>query len=142
LAAVSAFDTNGYGADAEMVALAARNGVCMVETPVTVRYQGLKKTSKKAPLSHGGELMKDVVRLMIEERPLLYLGLPGLVFLLFGFLLTAYQALMFNVTQFFSVHVMIVVFGLATVGFTLIVASLILYSLKMLKDKIADLKKS
>jgi len=142
LAAVSTFETKGYGADAEMVALAARNGINIVEKPVTIRYRGLNNTSKKTPLSHGGELMKNIVQMMIEERPLLYLGLPGIVFLLFGFLLTAYQAMIFNLTQYFSIHVMIVIFGLATVGFTLIVAALILYALKMIKDKIADLKKS
>jgi len=141
LAAVSMFETNGYAAEAEMLALATRNGIQIAEAPVRIRYRGLNKTSKKAPLAHGGELMKSIVQMMIEERPLLYLGVPGIVLLFFGFLLTAYQAMIFNVTQYFSIHVMIVIFGVATVGFTFIVASLILYALKMLKDRIADLKK-
>jgi glycosyltransferase involved in cell wall biosynthesis len=141
LAAVCEFQANGYGADAEMVALAAKNGVQIAERPVRIRYRGLKRTSKRTPLSHGGELLTNILQIMVEERPLLYLGLPGIAFLLLGFLLTAYQALMSNYTQYFSLQVMIVIFGLATVGFTLIVSSLILYALKMLKDKIADIRK-
>jgi len=141
LAVVSSFENSGYGVDAEMVALAAKNGMNIVEKPVTIRYKGLNRTSKKRPLAHGGELLQHIVQMMIEERPLLYLGLPGLVFLSFGFLLAIYQAVFLSLTQL-SVNVMVVVFGLATVGFTLVVASLILYALKMIKDKIADLKKS
>lgn len=142
LAAVSDFQANGYGVDAEMVALATKNGMQIAERPVKIKYHGLKKTSKKAPLSHGGELVKSIVQLMIEERPLMYLGLPGLLFLSFGLLLVGYQAMIYNATKTFSVLVMVAIAGVASVGFTLVVSSLLLYALKMLKEKIADLKKS
>jgi glycosyltransferase involved in cell wall biosynthesis len=141
LACVCGFETSGYGADAEIIALAAKSGVHIAERPVKIRYQGLKRTSKKAPLSQGGELVKSIVQLMIEDRPLKYLGLPGILFLLFALLLVGYQAMIFNTTQTFSIHVMVAIFGVASVGFTLVVSSLLLYALKMIKERITDLKK-
>lgn len=142
LAAVSTFEMKGYAAEAEMLALAARNGINIAEQPVRIKYRGLNKTSKKTPLAHGGELMASIVKMMIEERPLLYLGLPGILFLLGGFLLTLYQLIALRETQLLSLHMMTVIFGVTTVGLTLVIASLILYALKMIKDKIADLMKS
>lgn len=142
LKAVDSFELGGYGADMEILSLANKNGVSIAEVPVAVKYKGLKKTSKKMPLSHGGELLANLVKMVIEDRPLKYLGVPGGILLFLGMLAGVYLILIFNSTRLFSLHAMLVATGSFVTGLLLIVAALILYSLERIGKKISDLKKS
>ncbi len=142
LDAVGFFEHKGYGVDAEMLSLAKKNGINIVEVPVTVKYKGLKKTSKKTPLAQGGELLANLLRLVMEERPLLYLGLPGAILLFLGMLAAVYMVLSFNASKegLLSLHAMIVALGSTASGLVLIVAAFMLYGLRRISDKITDLR--
>jgi len=140
LDAVCFFEHGGYGADAEIVSLAKNNRINIVEVPVTVRYRGLKRTSKKAPFAQGGELMANVLRLVIEESPLKYLGIPGAVLLFIGMSAAVYLVFSFNSTRFFSLHAMMVTLGSTVAGLLLLVAAFILWGLQRVSGKIADLR--
>lgn len=97
LRTVSSYESNGYGAESEQLAIAERNGLKIVEVPIAVKYKGLVKTSKKRPETHILELIGLILRLVVEERPLVFLGIPGVISLLigsgFGILMLQYYAL-------------------------------------------------
>lgn len=133
--AMSNFDADGYGVDSEMLALAAKSGLKTVEVPINVTYSGLPHTSKKSPLRHGGELIGTVLRLVVEDRPLLFLGVPGAILLMAGLVSAFGLILAFNSTRFFSIPLALVSFGSTTCGLVLIVSSLILYALHRLKKE-------
>ncbi len=139
LDAVQFFDHGGYGVDAEMLSLAEKNGITIAEVPVTVRYKGLKKTSKKTPLTHGGELIGSLLRMVIEESPLKYLGIPGATLLIIGMLAAIYMVLGYNSTKLISLHSMIVSMGSTIVGLLLIVTAFILFGLQKIRNRINDL---
>jgi glycosyltransferase involved in cell wall biosynthesis len=138
LSAVCFFEQGGYGADFEMLSLAKKNGLTVVEVPVAIKYKGLKKTSKKSPLIHGGELVGNLLRLVMEERPMLYLGLPGVVLLSLGMLAALYMVLDYNVSKMLSLHAMIVTMGSTVVGLLLVVTAFILYVLGRINNRITD----
>jgi glycosyltransferase involved in cell wall biosynthesis len=140
LNAVCFFDHGGYGVDAEMVSLARKNGISIVEVPVDVKYKELGRTSKKTPLAHGGELIANLLRIVIEEHPLKYLGLPGALALLVGILAAVYMVFSFNSTNVLSVHAMVVSVGSTVTGLLLVVAGLILWGLQLVRSRIADLR--
>jgi len=140
LDAICFFDHRGYGVDAEMLSLAKKNRVNIVEVPVAVKYKGLTKTSKKTPLAHGGELMANILRLVVEESPLKYLGVPGVVLLFIGMLAAVYMVLSFNSTKVFSVHAMIITMGATVAGLLLVLTGFILWGLQMVRNKISDLR--
>lgn len=140
LDAVCFFEHGGYGVDAEMLSLAKNNGINIAEVPVSVKYKGLKRTSKKMPLTQGGELIANLLRLVMEERPLAYLGLPGAALLFIGIMAAFYMVLSFNSTRMLSLHAMIVTVGATVVGLLLIVTALLLYGLRRISNKIADLR--
>ena len=107
-----------------------------MEVPVTIRYKGLKETSKKPPILHGGEIIATILRLIVEERPLLYLGMPGGILIAASVALGTYLLWLFNTTRYFSIPIAIITLGATFIGITLIVAALTLYALKRTTDKI------
>ena len=139
LDAVCFFEQGGYGADVEMLSLAKKNGINIVDVPVTIRYKGLKKTSKKTPLAHGGELIANLLRIVIEESPLKYLGVPGAILLVIGMLAAVYMVLGFNSTKLVSLHAMIVTMGSTVAGLLLVVTAFILFGLQRIRNRITDL---
>lgn len=139
LDAIYFFEDGGYGADAEIVSLAQKNGITIVEVPIEVKYDGLEKTSKKAPLAHGGELVVGLLRIVIEESPLKYLGVPGVFFLAVGMLAAVYMVLGYNSTGLVSPQALIVTMGATIAGLLLIVTAFILFGLQRIRSRITDL---
>jgi glycosyltransferase involved in cell wall biosynthesis len=136
LEVVSSFDAEGFGVESEMLALAAKNGIKVVEVPINVRYAGLKNTSKRSPLKHGAELISTLFRLVVEERPLMYLGLPGIGLTCVGAVLGLYLLWMFNITRYFSIPVAVLTAGFSIAGLLLVTAAIILHGLNRIKEKI------
>jgi len=136
LGIVAESETKGYGIEEEELALAIKNDLRIVEVPIAVRYGGLDKTSKKGPIPHGMELISTAIRLVVEERPILMLGVPGFMFLVVGLLSGTYLVWYFNVTRYFSVPMALTTLGAVLVGMTLIVAALVLYSLNRIVARV------
>ncbi|MFX0132138.1 MAG: glycosyltransferase family 2 protein [Candidatus Hodarchaeota archaeon] len=126
-------EAGGYGVETEQLALAYKHGLRVLEVPVAIRYSGLGNTSKKHPLSHGAELMGTVLRLVVEERPLLILGLPGILFTLMGVFIGAYFLWFLNKTGYFSIPMALITLGSIVMGTLLIITSLLLYAIIRLR---------
>ena len=73
----------GMGISAEILMKAKDQGLTVAEVPVRAYYQGLD-TSTKNPLRHGLSVFSTIIKLVVEERPLTYLGIPGAVLLCIG----------------------------------------------------------
>ncbi|MBS7612402.1 glycosyltransferase family 2 protein [Candidatus Bathyarchaeota archaeon] len=126
---IGLFESEGFGVESELLVSALMKGLRVVEVPVTVRYRGLMNTSKRNPFSHGGEIVSVIIRMIVEERPLLYLGLPGALLLMVSVTLGTYMLWLFNASRYFSIPVALITLGAASSGIVLIIAALILYAL-------------
>jgi len=129
-------ESKGFGIESEQVALGIKKGLRIVEIPITIKYKGLSKTSKKSPFLHGEEIIATILRLIVEERPLLYLGVPGSILMLVAIALGTYLLLLFNATRYFSIPIAILALGAGSIGITLIIAALMLYSFNRILKKI------
>ncbi|MEM2930959.1 MAG: glycosyltransferase [Thermoproteota archaeon] len=129
-------EAKGYGVETEQLAIVAKNGLRVVEVPITVRYRGLERTSKKNPVRHGAELVGIALRLIIEERPLLLLGVPGIFLIIAGIVTGTYLMWYFNMTRYFSVPIALITLGSLFVGTILFIASLMLYAISRLGKKL------
>lgn len=65
----------GMGASAEILLKTSEHGLKVAEVPINCRYQGLE-TSTHSPISHGLGVVMSIIRLVVEERPLVFLGIP------------------------------------------------------------------
>lgn len=76
---------NGMGISAEILLKARNQGLRVVEVPAQAYYRGLE-TSTHHPFRHGLSVFSTIIKLVVEENPLFYLGIPGVVFLSIGVL--------------------------------------------------------
>ncbi|MBM4241936.1 MAG: glycosyltransferase family 2 protein [Euryarchaeota archaeon] len=76
------FKTKGYGIESEMLVDAANAGLKVKEVETGVRYD--VKSSKKHPISHGIQVLVNVLQDMELNRPLYYFTLPGLILACIG----------------------------------------------------------
>ena len=120
----------GYDVEMDQLFLLQKAGCRIVEVPISVTYNGLHSTSKKNPLIHGVELMVFLFNLIIREKPLVYVGVPGLIFMLGGAFTVIHFMNVFNSTGYFSVPWAIAALGLILFGLLLVMNSFIFYLIK------------
>ena len=107
----------GMSASVELLKSIRKCGLVIGEVPVSCQYSGdvNAKSFGKNPLKHGVSVLMSIVRLVVEDKPMRYLGLPGAIFVglsaIFGFWLLAIYA---------ETHAIVTNIGLATVGFVLV----------------------
>jgi glycosyltransferase involved in cell wall biosynthesis len=133
---ISEYDSDGYGAETEQLAQVEIYGFDIVEVPISIKYKGLDRTSKKNPLSHGLHLVGTILRLAIEKKPLIFFGLSGIALILSSLLPLTYILDTFNQTRYFSIPFALLSLGLVFIGSLLIVLSFILYALKRIRSKL------
>lgn len=79
----------GMGVDSEIVMRADKAGMCIIEVPVEVSYNGTK-TSTHNPLMHTLDVMFSLVKFVSIRHPLFFYGGFALIFLanslIFGFM--------------------------------------------------------
>lgn len=131
-------DEKGMGVSAEALLKARELGLVVTEVPAEVSYKGLE-TSTHNPLRHGLGVISTIVKLVVEERPLIYLGIPGIVFALIGMFFGLWTLQIYNATYPRAVPTNIalvsIAFGLA--GMTALSTSVTLYAILRLMEKTA-----
>ena len=80
--------SRGYGVESEEIYIANINRLQIVEIPINITYKGIYKASKMNPLSHAIQVIMEIIIYSIHERPMIFYGYPGIIFLLIGFLCT------------------------------------------------------
>jgi glycosyltransferase involved in cell wall biosynthesis len=75
---------NGMGSSVEILMKAKKQGLTVAEIPTKCQYKELERTSTQNPLEHGASVLMSIIRLVVEEKPLMLLGLPGIIFLFAG----------------------------------------------------------
>ncbi len=121
------FVTNGFGADSEILVSASKKGLKISEKKVTVLYDTGSKTSTKNPVSHTTGVVSSLIELIALQKPLRYLGIPGIVLIIIGVIYSGVVIAIFNETRFFSVPSTLVALGSLMVGLILLLTSLVLF---------------
>jgi len=104
----------GMGISTEILRRASEQGLRVGEVSVHVSYKGAK-TSTHNPLRHGLSVLSTVIRLVVEERPLFYLGIPGALMLIIGIGFAIWTVQLYTSVRYIVTNV-----ALAAVTFTLI----------------------
>lgn len=75
----------GMGASVEILLRASKKGLRICEVPCSCKYRNAKiATSTEHPVVHGVSVVMSIIRIIVEERPLAFLGILGLLCLLAG----------------------------------------------------------
>tara|TARA_B110000495_G_C22951402_1_gene557128 strand:- start:17 stop:895 length:879 start_codon:yes stop_codon:yes gene_type:complete len=123
------FQTNGFGADSEILINISKKGLRISEQKVTVLYETGRKTSTKNPLSHSGEVITSIIELVAIRHPLKYLGTLGIIFLIIGIIFSVIIISTFNDTRYFSIPFTLLSMGSLLIGLMLLLMSVLLFSI-------------
>jgi glycosyltransferase involved in cell wall biosynthesis len=121
-------DEKGMGVSAEVLFLAKEHGLVIAEVPAEVRYDGLE-TSTHNPWRHALAVISTILRLVVEERPLTYLGVPGAVLLLVGFLFGIWTLQILYVTRRVVTNIALASLAFGLAGIFAIFTSITLYAI-------------
>jgi glycosyltransferase involved in cell wall biosynthesis len=114
-----------FSVESEQLIKAHELGLKVVNTNVTCKYKDLD-TSTKNPASHGLSVLGYVIWVVAEQRPLLFIGVPGLISVVIGLILGIYTIQSYNLAHAFNVPYAIVVSILVIVGALAIMIGLLL----------------
>ena len=133
---VSSFESNGFSVESEQIILAGKAGLRIKEVPVSTKYEGLFKTSKKSPLTHGMSLVAYLLKVMVEDRPLVFLGIPGLISLVIGILFGAWMFEIYAINQNIVTNIALASITFTLIGIFAMFAAITLYSISKVSQKI------
>ena len=102
--------------ESEQLIKAHEAGLQVGNTNITCRYKDLGKTSTKDPASHGYSVLRYVMWLVAERRPLLFIGLPGFILVMIGLLFGILTLQYYNQTHIFLVPSAILISMLLIIG--------------------------
>jgi len=122
--------SDGFGADSEILVDASRKDLKITEKKVTVIYDTGGQTSKKNPVRHSGDVVISLIDLIAVERPLKYIGIPGIILLIFGIAYSIVVIAIFNDTRYFSIPSTLVALGSLIIGLMLVLMSAVLFAIQ------------
>jgi len=125
----------GMGASVEILMEAKKKGFGVMETPVSCKYRGLERTSKHDPLRHGVGVLMSIVRLVVEDRPLLFLGVPGTVSLLVGVLFGIWMLQLYSIEHRIVTNIVLASMAFVLIGFFAVSTAITLYAIIRLAQK-------
>jgi len=106
---------NGMGVSVEILLEVQKQGLTIIEVPTSCNYHGIEKTSTNNPLKHGASVIMSIIQLVVEDRPLFFLGVPGVLSLLIG---VFFGVLMLEI--YAEEHMIMTNIALASIAFILI----------------------
>ena len=129
------FKKKGFGADAEILISAAKNGARISEEKVTVLYNTGSETSTKNPISHSGEVITSLLEIIAIRSPLKFIGVPGIILMAFGIYFAIDVALTYSQIGYFSIPFTLIGVSCLVVGLILFLSSVLLYSVSKRSKK-------
>lgn len=124
----------GMGASAEILMKAGDEGLRVVEVPVQVHYKDLE-TSTHNPLGHGLSVLSTIIKLVVEEHPLIYLGVPGITLLLIGGFFGLWTLQIYSLEQRIVVSLALATTAFGLAGTFAIFTAITLFAIARLTQK-------
>jgi glycosyltransferase involved in cell wall biosynthesis len=126
---------NGMGSSVEILMKAKKQGLTVAEVPANCEYKGVERSSTQNALGHGADVLMSIVRLVVEERPLLFLGLPGLLSLLAGTAFGIWMLQIYAVTHQITTNIALAAIAFVLIGMFTIFTAITLYSISRQAQK-------
>lgn len=126
---------NGMGASVEILMNARKQGLRVQEVPATCDYGSDLKKHVHNPLMHGADVIMSIVRLMVEDRPLSVLGIPGIVCLAGGVFFGVWMLQIYGAEGHIVTNIALGSVAFVLTGFFALSTAITLYSISRLAQK-------
>jgi len=129
---------NGMSASIELLRAINKSGLRICEVPINCKYGDSvgEKTSTENPVSHGVGLIMSLVRLIVEDRPIAYLGAPGALSLGLGIFFGVWMLNLYAVQHRIVTNVALASISFVLIGFFLLSTAITLYAITRISRRI------
>jgi glycosyltransferase involved in cell wall biosynthesis len=132
LEGLSVFES-GMGASVEIIREAKERDLKICEVSCSCNYKkGRDVVSKRNPVAHGVGVLMSIIRLVIDEKPLQILGVPGLLCLIAGMAFGAWTMDIYRVSHVIPTGPAIAAMTLLLTSFFLLSTAIMLYAISRL----------
>jgi hypothetical protein len=134
---LSSISENGMSVSVELLREVDKIGLKVCEVPITCKYAASvgAKTSSENPVTHGVSLIMSIVKLVVEDRPLPLLGIPGLLILTAGVLFGLWMMNLYVIEHQIVTNVALASISFVLIGFFMISTAITLYAITRLSRK-------
>jgi glycosyltransferase involved in cell wall biosynthesis len=130
------FFEDGMSASVEILLKASKEDLRIVEVPSTCKYNIEDvDTSSEHPVTHGMGVLFSLIRLIVEERPLLFLGVPSLFCLFAGVGFGVWLLQVYAVQHAIETNIALASIAFILIGFFLLSTAITLYAIARISEK-------
>lgn len=127
--------SDNIGVDSQVLMELAKKNHRIMEVPISCQYKGLE-TSTYHPVKHTLSVIYSILTYITEDKPLYFLGIPAIIFLLISIGLFLHLLDIFNRTRYFSIEIALMGVSALLIGLMLAITSLILFAIGRVALKI------
>jgi glycosyltransferase involved in cell wall biosynthesis len=132
---------NGMAISTEILLKANESNLRIVEVPITTKKYDINDSSTQNPLKLGWDVISHVIRFLSLKHPMIFYGIPGLIFLIFSSFFMYSAVDLFSSTRYVSTNLIIISVGLALFGIILLATGAIAYTIvSLFKGKMTNLR--
>ncbi len=126
----------GMGASVQILMEASKQNLKISEVPSTCKYNtGDLETSTENPVRHGLGVIMSIVKLIVEDRPLVFLGLPGIFSLIVGAFFGVWMLQLYAVNKAIETNVALASISFILIGFFALSTAINLYAIARITEK-------
>jgi glycosyltransferase involved in cell wall biosynthesis len=130
---------SGMGASVEILLEASRKSLKICEVPSTCKYyNGKKSTSTEHPMRHGAGVVMSLIRLVVEEKPLMVLGFPGILFLFAGISFGIWMLQIYSNSNHIVTNIALASLSFVVIGFFMLSTAITLYAISRVSKKMNE----
>jgi glycosyltransferase involved in cell wall biosynthesis len=127
---------SGMGASVEILLEASKQDLKIYEVPSSCRYGNSRvETSTNNPVAHGVGVMMSIVRLIVEEKPLMVMGVPGILCLFAGVGFGVWMLQIYASAQHIVTNIALASLAFVVVGFFMLSTAITLYAIARLAKR-------
>jgi glycosyltransferase involved in cell wall biosynthesis len=127
---------NGMGVSAEILIDARRQGLRVCEVSASCSYDNGTKTSTHNPVKQGVDVLASMVKLVVEEKPLKMLGLPGILFLIVGLGFGVWTLQIYGAEHRIITNIALAAITFVMIGFFALSTAITLYAISRLAGRL------
>ena len=136
---LSDISENGMSASLELIRAIHKSGLKVCEVPISCKYGDSVgvETSTENPFSHGIGLIMSLIRLVVEERPITYLGLPGIISTVLGAMFGVWMLNLYAIDGLIVTNIALASIGFLLMGCFMVSTAITLYAITRMNAKIS-----
>jgi len=93
------------------------------------------ENSTHNPINHGADVIMSIIKLMVEDRPLMLLGIPGIIFLMAGAVFGVWMLQIYVAERLIETNIALASLAFILIGFFALSTAITLYAISRLAEK-------